>query len=245
MDLKSILANLTQRLRQVPNWFVNFDMKSRSRCPFGSQVAFPSFIITKQQLLGTRWTWNFRKQWKKSKNRLCPTTEYRFRLTETVRKWVNCRSFLRRNAVHWSVKLFNHTCFLKFKNPLRYLSDDLPKTALVASTGQTGFYFTYDGQVSRARDPTGLARDNALVMTCIGGLRRKEVERKRTSICYYRDIVVIFDTFVVLSPSDYVGVGGERWQEAAETWVLTAFDSNVMKTFSESWRRESKNALDC
>ena len=54
-------------------------------------------------------------------------------------------------------------------------------------------------------------------MTCIGGLRRKEVERKRTSICYYRDIVVIFDTFVVLSPSDYVGVGGERWQEAAET----------------------------
>ena len=112
--------------------------------------------------------------------------------------------------MHWSVKLFNHTCFLKFKNPLRYLSDDLPKTALVASTGQTAFYFTYNGQVSRARDPTRLARDNALVMTCIGGLRRKEVERKRTSICYYRDIVVIFDTFVVLSPSDYVGVGGER-----------------------------------
>ena len=26
--------------------------------------------------------------------------------------------------------------------------------------------------------------------------------------------------------------------------MLTAFDSNVMKTFSESWRRESKNALD-
>ena len=99
--------------------------------------------------------------------------------------------------------------------------------------------------MSRTRDPAWRARDSTMVICGVGGLCWQNVQLESAAVVNYSDILIPFNRFLVLSPSDCVGVGREWWQLAAKPQMLAAFDNHIMKNASKGWQREIENVVHC